>query len=68
MEMLFRKIEYWIEGDDKAQRRLDEGPWNVNKILKKSSNNFILFCILLYNIEIDIEILFLKVLLYNIYI
>jgi len=41
MEMLFRKIEYWIEGDDKAQRRLDEGPWNQEKVLKKTSKHFI---------------------------
>lgn len=50
MEMLFRKIEYWIEGDDKAQRRLDEGPWNVNKILKKTSKHF-LFLVLAFAIS-----------------
>jgi cytochrome c oxidase accessory protein FixG len=50
MEMLFRKVEYWIEGDDKAQRRLDEGPWNQEKILKKSSKHF-LFLILAFAIS-----------------
>jgi cytochrome c oxidase accessory protein FixG len=50
MEMLFRKIEYWIEGDDKAQRRLDEGPWNANKILKKTSKHF-LFLVLAFAIS-----------------
>ena len=50
MEMLFRKIEYWIEGDDKAQRRLDEGPWNQEKILKKTSKHF-LFLILAFAIS-----------------
>jgi cytochrome c oxidase accessory protein FixG len=35
MEMLFRKIEYWIEGDDKAQRRLAEAPWNREKMIKR---------------------------------
>ena len=35
MEMLFRKIEYWIEGDDKAQQKLNLGPWNQEKYLKK---------------------------------
>src|SRR5690606_99738 len=28
MEMVFRKIEYWIEGDAKDQRKLDAAPWN----------------------------------------
>jgi cytochrome c oxidase accessory protein FixG len=35
MEMVFRKIEYWIEGDAQAQRRLDKMPWNLTKITKK---------------------------------
>ena len=43
MEMLFRKIEYWIEGDDKAQRRLKESPWTNEKILKKSSKHMLFF-------------------------
>lgn len=36
MEMAFRKIEYWIEGDYMAQRKLDKQPWNAEKISKKS--------------------------------
>jgi cytochrome c oxidase accessory protein FixG len=39
MEMLFRKIEYWIEGDDKAQRRLNESTWTNEKIAKKGSKH-----------------------------
>ncbi len=35
MEMVFRKIEYWIEGDAPAQRRLDQSPWTAEKIRKK---------------------------------
>lgn len=35
MEMVFRKIEYWIEGDAPAQRRLREGPWTLQKGAKK---------------------------------
>lgn len=50
MEMLFRKIEYWIEWDDKAQRRLDEGPWNAIKIIKKASKHF-LFLVLAFAIS-----------------
>ncbi len=36
MEMVFRKIEYWIEGDANAQRRLNKAPWTTEKIWKKS--------------------------------
>ncbi len=35
MEMVFRKIEYWIEGDYTKQRALDKMPWNSEKIRKK---------------------------------
>jgi len=35
MEMVFRKIEYWIEGDAPAQRKLDKQPWNVTKVFKR---------------------------------
>ena len=41
MEMVFRKIEYWIEGDAMAQRRLKEGPWTKEKILKKTAKQFL---------------------------
>ncbi len=37
MEMVFRKIEYWIEGDRNQQRKLAEMPWNAEKLLKKTS-------------------------------
>lgn len=43
MEMLFRKIEYLIEGDDKAQRRLSDSPWNAEKIVKKGLKHLIFF-------------------------
>jgi cytochrome c oxidase accessory protein FixG len=36
MEMVFRKIEYLIEGDAHEQRALDAAPWNAQKVLKKS--------------------------------
>lgn len=35
MEMVFRKIEYFIEGDYNQQHKLDAQPWNLEKILKK---------------------------------
>lgn len=36
MEMVFRKIEYWIEGDARQQRTLAQAPWHLQKILKKT--------------------------------
>jgi cytochrome c oxidase accessory protein FixG len=35
MEMVFRKIEYWIEGDALAQKALNKAAWNAAKIGKK---------------------------------
>ncbi len=35
MEMVFRRIEYWIEGDRGAQIRLDKQKWNAEKIRKR---------------------------------
>ncbi len=36
MEGVFRKIEYWIEGDYMAQKKLRSQPWNREKITKKT--------------------------------
>ena len=35
MEMVFRRIEYWIDGDRGAQMRLDRSRWNGKKIRKR---------------------------------
>jgi cytochrome c oxidase accessory protein FixG len=35
MEMVFRKIEYAIEGDWNKQKALDKAPWSTSKITKK---------------------------------
>ncbi len=43
MEMIFRRIEFWIEGDSNAQQRLKKQPWNAEKILKKGSKHAIFF-------------------------
>jgi cytochrome c oxidase accessory protein FixG len=45
LEMVFRKIENWIEGDYKAQKRLDEAPWTFDKIFKKVLKHKIFFLI-----------------------
>ncbi|MEM1123014.1 MAG: 4Fe-4S dicluster domain-containing protein, partial [Bacteroidota bacterium] len=36
MEMVFRKIEYWIEGDYTAQKRLNKATWSPEKLRKKA--------------------------------
>jgi cytochrome c oxidase accessory protein FixG len=43
MEMVFRKIEYWIEGDANQQRRLNQANWDATKILKKVSKHLIFY-------------------------
>lgn len=45
MEMVFRKIEYWIEGDYKKQIALDKAPWDGSKFVKKISKHLIFFSI-----------------------
>ncbi len=45
MEMVFRKIENWIEGNSTQQKKLDEMPWNREKMLKKGSKHFIFYLI-----------------------
>ncbi len=36
MEMVFRKIEYWIDGDATQQKKLSSMPWNSEKITKRT--------------------------------
>ena len=36
MEMVFRKIEYWIDGDSTRQKQLRAMPWNGEKIRKRT--------------------------------
>lgn len=43
MEMVFRRIEYWIEGDRGQQIRLNKAPWNWTKIWKKTLKHGIFF-------------------------
>ena len=45
LEMVFRKIEYWIEGDAVHQKKLNHAPWNREKIIKKVSKNLIFFAL-----------------------
>lgn len=45
MEMVFRKIEYWIEGDYRQQKKLNKQEWNSEKIRKKTLKHSIFFLI-----------------------
>jgi cytochrome c oxidase accessory protein FixG len=45
MEMVFRKIEYLIEGDSAQQRALDKAPYDFSKFFKKFSKHLIFFFI-----------------------
>jgi len=41
MELVYRRIEYMIEGDSGSQHRLNTKPWDGSKILKKASKHLI---------------------------
>src|SRR6185295_16202074 len=45
MEMVFRKIEYAIEGDAHEQRALDAAPWSARKIRLKLVKHAIFFAL-----------------------
>ncbi|MDN3707868.1 cytochrome c oxidase accessory protein CcoG [Myroides ceti] len=45
LEMVFRRIEYWIDGDRGAQMRLDKQAWNAEKIRKRVLKWMIFFMI-----------------------
>lgn len=45
MEMVFRRIEYWIDGDRNKQRKLDRQKWNAEKIKKRLLKWFIFLII-----------------------
>lgn len=45
LEMVFRRIEYWIEGDRGAQIRLSKQEWNAEKIRKKGIKWFLFLII-----------------------
>jgi len=45
MEMIFRKIEYWLDGDAQKQRQLKAMPWNFFKIRKRATKIAVFFAI-----------------------
>ena len=45
MEMVFRKIEYWIDGDSTKQKQLREMPWNAEKIRKRVTKIIVFYAL-----------------------
>ena len=45
LELVFRKIEYWLEGDYVSQIKLKKSKWNFNKIWRKAFKQSIFFLI-----------------------
>jgi len=45
MEMVFRRVEYWIEGDRNAQIKLNKQKWDTEKIRKRVTKWFVFFLI-----------------------
>jgi len=45
MELVFRRLEYWIEGDAPAQRALAAAPWTAGKLAKKLGKHLIFFAL-----------------------
>ena len=43
LELVFRRIERWIEGDGPKQKKLDQAPWSREKFFKKVLKHSIFF-------------------------
>lgn len=43
MEMVFRRIEYWFEGNGPRQRQLAHAPWTAGKLLRKAAKQALFF-------------------------
>ncbi len=45
MEMVFRRIEFWIEGDSEKQRRLSNSSWTTEKVLRRGGKHLAFFVV-----------------------
>ena len=45
MEMVFRKLEWIIEGNPNKQRALTKAPWNTEKIIKRGVKHVLFFAL-----------------------
>jgi cytochrome c oxidase accessory protein FixG len=68
MEMVFRKVEYWIEGGAEKQKHLNNMPWNQEKVLRRSAKFVAFFLVsfiianyfLAYLVGMDKVVLYMK--------
>ena len=58
MEMVYRKIEYAIEGDAPAQKRLNSMPWTAEKIRKKVLKHLIFLVLAFVFISMLLSLVF----------
>ena len=45
MEGVFRKIEYWIEGDSYEQKQRDKAPWTAGKTARKAAKHIVFLAV-----------------------
>ena len=45
MEVVFRRIEYWIDGDAHRQKELDARPWDADKVFRRVLKHGIFYLI-----------------------
>jgi cytochrome c oxidase accessory protein FixG len=45
LEMVFRRIEYWLEGNGPRQRQLAHSPWTAGKLMRKTLKQGIFFAL-----------------------
>lgn len=45
LEMVFRRIEYWLEGNGPRQRQLAHAPWTAGKLIRKTLKQIIFFAL-----------------------
>jgi cytochrome c oxidase accessory protein FixG len=45
MEMVFRKLEFWIDGDAQKQKQLKSMPWNAYKIRKRATKMAVFYAV-----------------------
>ena len=48
MELVFRKIEYFIEGNVQKQKALNKMPMNFNKFIKKFAKQLVFICVAVF--------------------
>lgn len=43
MEMVFRRLDYWIDGNPRNQKKLDRAPWGISKISRRILKHAVFF-------------------------